>query len=212
MATLSLRGDKERLDHIRQQLADGERLQAAGFGKMIANRARDADELKDDAATLRALVHVLADALIEVGDSHSRRGRPKAKDGNLEFAEHAMVQEYHHLLTASDLREGKELSAQTVARFVWYCTGADYDGPLSPEAKLESITQTIRAKPKAATVEAIRIADALLRECGLEQVERQQFPAAARKWAMRQTPSLQWTDAKWRAAVTAYRKRTGLAS
>lgn len=207
-----MKGDGDRLATMARQLAEGERSAAARFAKMMANRARNDSDLRDDAETLRALVHVLADALIDMGDKHDRRGRPKAKCGNLEFAEFAMVHEYHQLLTANDLREGVQVKPQTVARFVWYVTGADYDGPLSNEAKLASIEQVIRDKPAAAMVEATRYADALLTECGLERVERQKFPAAARAWVMAETPSLQWTDAKWRAAVTEYRKRMGLSS
>lgn len=123
-------GDEERLAVIRERLEKGERRSAAKFAADIANRARNDEQMREDARTLAELVHILADALIAAGDVHAGRGRPKGRDDNglADFlAWHAVAGEYRPTVTAGEIANGRDVPSHDAAALLWWA----YIGPES---------------------------------------------------------------------------------
>lgn len=217
---MGIEGDGERIAIIRQGLAAGERIAAASFAAGIANRARTDEARRDDADTLAELVRVLADALIAIGDSHAKRGRPaKSKPSLAVLAEALGPVEYERRVTAAEVADGRDVAPRDAAGLLWWA----YIGPewqrrhdageamaKSPAGVL-AFLQSVLADPghehhKHYSEMLPVVAHAVLREDGFDAADVHGFKADIRGHVVAEFERLGLTDANLRRALTGRRR------
>lgn len=209
-------GDDERLELIRERLANGERVSAARFAAAIANRSRTDEERSRDADTLAALVRLLADALIAAGDKHKGRGRPKgrADDGLLDLLLWAGSVEYQRIVTAAEVVNGREVSLHDAARLLWWAligheweakrqAGETVATPDEVIAKIEAmLADTAHEHHKHYSAMLQRVAGIVTQEAGAGDVDAQGFRTRLRGLIVERNDRLGMTDSLFRRMLT----------
>lgn len=215
------RGDGERIAIIRRRLEDGERIAAARFAAAIANRAQTDEQRRDDADMLVELVRVLADALIAIGDSHAKRGRPaQGKPSAAVLAEALAPVEYERHVTAAEVADGREVAPDKAAGLLWWAyIGHEwwrrYDAgekttAKSPDEAL-AFLKGVFADPGHEHYEHYaamlkEVAHEVLREDGLNAADVHGFKAEIRAHVVAKFERLGLTDANLRRALTGRRR------
>lgn len=217
-------GDEERLAAIRGQLENGERRSAARFAAGIANRARNDEQMREDARTLAELVRILADALISAGDVHAGRGRPKGRDddGLADFlAWHAVAGEYWPTVTAGEIANGRDVSPHDAAALLWWAyIGPEWHKDHAPKDVrsdaghyLHSV-QKIRTKLEAVLADTThehhahyanmlqQVAIEVVKEAGAGDVDTKGFRTRLRARMVGELERYGVTDAKFRRMIT----------
>lgn len=181
------------LDAIRDELAKGKRRDAAVTARMLVEKH------PEDCKLALELVGLLADALIELGDSQGGRGRPSAPEKVLpwqhdenerKFARahahraklHLASNELDWLQIAKDVVGGRRVAANDLAGFFWVCAGVieGCEGGTIEEMR-QKMTSLIERDADEALKTAVPLARRKLQRYGLANVRRQGFKTRARE-------------------------------
>jgi hypothetical protein len=106
---------------VRVFLLHGRRMDAADQAELLAESA--------DVDALRELVQVLANELRNIGDTHTRKGRPTAELSARKLGQRGLaVRDYRAAIYARLLADGDDLSAPELSSLAWLLGGLAPEG------------------------------------------------------------------------------------